>query len=76
MAKGGDLVDLGATFGHPWATFGHPWGPFSYLGPTLGRGPGALGPFIGESLQKGTQNKKMGSQSGHIFDDMLSFCGK
>ena len=51
-AKGGDLCDLGATFGHPWTPFGHPWGPFSYLVPTLGRGPGTLGPLVGESLEK------------------------
>ena len=58
--SGTDLCDIGATFGHPWAAFGHPWGPFSYLVPTLGRGPGALGPLVGESLEKGTQNEGNG----------------
>ena len=60
-AKGDGLCDLGATFGHPWATFGHPWGPFSYLVHTLGRGLGALGPLVGESLEKGTQKERNGN---------------
>jgi len=58
--QGGDLCDLGATFGHPWIPFGHPWGPFSYLVPTLGREPGALEPLVGEGLEKGTQNEGNG----------------
>ncbi len=58
--SGFDLCDIGATFGHPWAAFGHPWGPFYYLVPTLGRGPGALGPLVVESLEKGTQHEGNG----------------
>ena len=53
------ICDLGATFGHPRATFGKPWVPFSDLVPTLGRGPGALGPFVGESIEN-CNNKKKG----------------
>ena len=60
-AKGCDLCDLGATFGHPWATFGYPWGPFSHLVPSLGRGPGALEPFVTERLDKGTQKERNGN---------------
>ena len=75
-AKGGGLCDLGATFGHPWAAFGHPWGPFSYLVPTLGRGLGALDPLDEESFEKGSKLTEMGTQSGHIFDEILSFGGK
>ena len=55
-----DLCYLGTTFGHPCSTFGHPWCPFSDLVPTLGRGSGALGPLVGESLEKGTQNEGNG----------------
>ncbi len=58
--SGADLCDLGATFGHPWPTFGHPRDPFSYLFPTSGRGPGALGPLVGESLEKGIKNERNG----------------
>ena len=75
-AKGGGLCDLGATFGHPWATFGHPWGPFSYLVPTLGRGPGALGPLVGESLEKGTQNERNGDPKWTHFRRDFEFWGK
>ena len=59
-AEGSDLCYLGTTFGHPCTTFGHPWCPFSDLVPTLGRGSGALGPLVGESLEKGTQNEGNG----------------
>ena len=70
------MRDLGATFGHPWITFGHPWGPFSYLVPTSGLGPGALGPLVGESFKKVPKIKEMETQSGYIFHDILSICGK
>ena len=75
-AMGGGLCDPGATFGHPGATFGHPWGPFSYLVPTLGRGLGALGPLVGESLEKGTQNKRNGDPRWTHFRRYLDFFGK
>ena len=75
-AKGDGLCDFGATFGHPWATFGHPWGPFSYLVPTLGRGPGALGPLVGESLEKGTQNERNGDPKWAHFRRDFELLGK
>ena len=51
-------------------------GSIFYLVPTLGRGLGALGPLVGESLEKGTQNEGKGNPKWAHFRRYFEFFGK
>ena len=66
------VCDLGAL----WATFGHPWGSFSYLLPLWGGALEPLGHLLEKALKKVPRMTEVRTQSGDIFDDILSFCGK
>ena len=75
-AKGVICVTLGLHLGTLGLHLGTLGVHFCIFFPTLGRGPGALGPLVGESLEKVPEMREMGTQSEDICDDFLRFCGK
>ena len=49
---------------------------FSILCPLWGGALEPLGHLLEKTWKKVPKMSEMGTQSGHIFDDILSFCGK